>query len=255
MGHVLVLALDTSSPTGSIAVLRDAECRGVISTRSDEPYSSRLFRQLNFLLDELSVKLDEVDLFAVCTGPGSFTGLRVGLAAVKGWAEVYQKPIAAISALEAVATQSQSGAAIVFPVLDARRSQIYAGKYSRNVEKAPDSWTSLWDERVMTPEEFFLELVERNGGLAAGTVPYVESAVIVTPDPALLGVAFEKFQASNDHLNSVRIENISAVLAPLVGRLGLLRSQHGRLTNALSLDASYVRRSDAEMKWKDPAAL
>jgi len=110
---------------------------------------------------KLSVKLDEVDLFAVCTGPGSFTGLRVGLAAVKGWAEVYQKPIAAISALEAVATQSQSGAAIVFPVLDARRSQIYAGKYSRNVEKAPDSWTSLWDERVMTPEEFFLELVER----------------------------------------------------------------------------------------------
>ena len=107
MVHVLVLALDTSSPSGSLAVLRDEKVIGVVSTATGEVYSSRMFRELEFLLGELSLRMEEFELFAVAAGPGSFTGLRVGLAAVKGWAEVYRKPIAAVSALEAVAVQAQ----------------------------------------------------------------------------------------------------------------------------------------------------
>ncbi len=89
-------------------MLRDERVIGTVSTWTDEIYSSRMFRHLEFLLQELSLGLGEFDLFAVAAGPGSFTGLRVGLAAVKGWAEVYRKPIAAVSALEAVAAQSHS---------------------------------------------------------------------------------------------------------------------------------------------------
>ena len=74
---VLILALDTSSPTGSLAVLRDENVIGVVSTLAEETYSSRMFRHLEFLLQELSLKLDQFDLFAVAAGPGSFTGLRV----------------------------------------------------------------------------------------------------------------------------------------------------------------------------------
>jgi tRNA threonylcarbamoyladenosine biosynthesis protein TsaB len=77
-----------------------------------------MFRQLEFLLKELSLGLEQFDLFAVAAGPGSFTGLRVGLAAVKGWAEVYRKPISAVSALEAIAAQSHSSASVIVPVLD-----------------------------------------------------------------------------------------------------------------------------------------
>src|SRR5271166_5021543 len=91
---VLVLALDTSSPSGSIAVLRDEKVIGVVSTTGDETYSSRMFRQLEFLLAELKLSHGDFDLFAVNSGPGSFTGLRVGLTAAKGWAEVYAKPAA-----------------------------------------------------------------------------------------------------------------------------------------------------------------
>ena len=104
------LALDTSSPAGSLAVLRDGKVVGVVSTWVDEIYSSRMFRHLDFILRELAIGLDQFDVFAVAAGPGSFTGLRVGLAAVKGWAEVYGKPIAAVSALEAVAAQAHSAA-------------------------------------------------------------------------------------------------------------------------------------------------
>lgn len=118
---MLILALDTSSPAGSVAVLRDGKVIGVVSTWVDEIYSSRMFRHLGFILRELAIGLEHIDLYAVAAGPGSFTGLRVGLTAVKGWAEVYGKPIAAVSALEAVAVQTRSGAALLAPVLDARQ--------------------------------------------------------------------------------------------------------------------------------------
>ncbi len=107
MATTLTLAVDTSSRVGSLAVLRDTGIVGVVSTFSDEAYSSRMFRQLEFLLAELRVGLAEFDLFAVVSGPGSFTGLRVGLTAVKGWAEVYQRPIAAVSGLEAIASTAR----------------------------------------------------------------------------------------------------------------------------------------------------
>jgi len=124
---MLVLAVDTSGITGSLAIAKDADILGVVSTTSDEAYSSRMFRQLEFLLAELKVGLPEFDLFAVTAGPGSFTGLRVGLAAVKGWAEVYEKPIAAVGVLEAVAVQSLAKEGMVAAILDGRRGQIARG--------------------------------------------------------------------------------------------------------------------------------
>src|SRR5690242_9934805 len=126
---MLILALDTATPTGSVAVLRDGRLAGVVSTSTDETYSSRLFRQLEFLLGELSLKVSQFDVFAVAAGPGSFTGLRVGIAAVKGWAEVFSKPIVAVSGLEAVAAQARFNDNWIASVLDARRGQIYAALY------------------------------------------------------------------------------------------------------------------------------
>ena len=77
-------------------MLRDETVIGLVSTLSEENYSSRMFRHLDFLLKDLSLTLDKFDLIAVASGPGSFTGLRLGLTAAKGWAEVYKKPIASM---------------------------------------------------------------------------------------------------------------------------------------------------------------
>src|SRR5271168_3537334 len=154
---MLILSLDTSSPSGSVAILRDDLTLGVISTRAEENYSSRIFRHLDFLLSDLTLKLADFDLFAVSAGPGSFTGLRVGLTAAKGWAEVYRKPVVGVSALEAVAFQARSGAVLI-PALDARRGQIYFGVY-----RAAAAGLALdGEEFVVTPEEF----TERLGALA-----------------------------------------------------------------------------------------
>ena len=158
--HVLILSLDTSSPSGSVAILRDDLTLGVISTRAEENYSSRIFRHLEFLLGDLTLRLEQFGLFAVSAGPGSFTGLRVGLTAAKGWAEVYRKPVVGVSALEAVAVQALSSGAVLIPALDARRGQIYFGVY----RSAAAGLALDGEEFVVTPEEF----AEKLGALAYG---------------------------------------------------------------------------------------
>jgi tRNA threonylcarbamoyladenosine biosynthesis protein TsaB len=232
-GAVLILSLDTSSPSGSIAVLRDKALIGVISTRGEENYSSRMFRHLEFLLNDLQLALGQFDLFAVSAGPGSFTGLRVGLTAAKGWAEVYKKPVVGVSALEAVAVQSRVTTLIVVPVLDARRGQVYFGFYRQTNE----GLVLDGDEFVVTPEEFAAKLrVEARSF----------TMTLVTPDAELIPALAPYFDPG-----LAASEPASSVLAPFIGNIGYERMLRGKVSDALTLDANYVRRTDAEMRWKD----
>src|SRR5258708_28423423 len=96
---MLILALDTSTRAGSIALVRDSEVLAEISAREDTPYSTRLFRDLELLQSRAQFRMNQVDVFAVAAGPGSFTGLRVGLTAGKGTGEGYRRTVAAITGL------------------------------------------------------------------------------------------------------------------------------------------------------------
>jgi tRNA threonylcarbamoyl adenosine modification protein YeaZ len=260
--HVLILSLDTSSPAGSVAILRDETTLGVISTRAEENYSSRIFRHLEFLVTDLTLKLTDFDLFAVSAGPGSFTGLRVGLTAVKGWAEVYRKPVVGVSALEAVGFQARDGSAVLVPALDARRGQIYFGVYRTTAAGlALDG-----EEYVVTPEEF----AEKLGALAhsrgangkqGGNSSQHDRAgnsdasngggafTIVTPDASVVELATRLTPQFSTEFAGLDI--VSSVLAPSIGRIAHGRALRGDVSDALTLDANYVRRTDAEMRWKD----
>jgi tRNA threonylcarbamoyladenosine biosynthesis protein TsaB len=243
---VLILSLDTSSPSGSLAVLRDENVLGTVPTWAQELHSARAFLHVEALLRELSLGLDAFDLFAVAAGPGSFTGLRVGLAAVKGWAEVYQKPIAAVSSLEAVAMQSsraRSGPSLLVPVLDARRGQVYFGFY-RSTHAGDRSRLALeGEECVATPEELIQALEARSGD---------SDIAIVTPAPEIISGPLSRFETLHARAGHIPIDEVSPILAPHVGRLGYLFAQRGELANALTLDANYIRRSDAEVHRKEP---
>jgi len=245
--HVLILSLDTSSLSGSVAILRDDLTLGVISTRADENYSSRMFRHLEFLLSDLSLKLDDFDVFAVSAGPGSFTGLRVGLTAAKGWAEVYRTPVVGVSALAAVAFQAAGGSAVLVPALDARRGQVYFGVYQTTAKGlALDG-----EEFVVTPEEFAEKLGalahSRDGGPDGGKSGGVFT--IVTPDASVAELVSRLTPQFSTEFAGLDI--VSSVLAPSIGRIAHARALRGDVSDALTLDANYVRRTDAEMKWKD----
>ncbi len=236
---MLLLAVDTAAPTGSLAVMRDGALLGEISTASDEAYSSRLFRQLEFLLRELNIDIKDFDVFAVAAGPGSFTGLRVGLTAVKAWAEVFSKPIVAVSALEAVAAQAHAPneKALLVPVLDARRGQIFAGVY----RSADSRLMQAEDERVCTNDELLVQLAQQQSA----------EFIFVSPNGAILDQLAAKIGTSNISSSApCKFQSASVVLAPVIARLAMSRAVRGEFTDALRLDANYIRRSDAELLWK-----
>jgi len=240
---MLILAIDTSTRTGSVALLRDDVVIDSVSGYEETPHSTRLFRDLDVLQKRAEFRLDQIELFAVAAGPGSFTGLRVGLTAVKAWAEVHAKPIAAVSGLEAIAAQSKSlnGAGraesiMLAPFLDARRGQLFGSLY-RIQEGNPRALESMSDESILTAEEF-VDVVRGTSDLATCT--------LISSTPEILPA-----NLIESRLPGIHTETVSAVLAPTIGRLGFERAKRGKLIDALRLDANYVRRSDAEKPWKD----
>jgi len=236
---VLILSLDTSSPSGSIAILRGTRVIGVISTETDETYSSRIFRQLEFLLGELQLTLESFDLFAVNAGPGSFTGLRVGLTTAKAWADAFSKPVVPVSGLEAVAMLALDAGEHIIPVIDARRGQLYVGSYKRTGNQGSHGRTlvRVAEDAVMSPEEF----------LSRFSAPERLSVILATPSKSWLEAALS---SDNGASRCQEIREVSTVLAPSVGVLAYLKFRHGEAVDALRLDANYVRRSDAELNWK-----
>jgi tRNA threonylcarbamoyladenosine biosynthesis protein TsaB len=235
---MLVLAIDTSSSVGSVAVLRDAQLLAVVSSDSEETHSNKLFRQLKILLAEQGLTMPQIDLYGVASGPGSFTGVRVGLTAVKGWAEVYGKPAVPVSALEAVAAQAPVTVPLIAALVDARRGQLYAGLYERAGAPEASGLRRRGEDIVMSPEECFSYLT----GQARG-----EGIVCLTPTPEWL-----KTLLADSTLRGARIEAASPVLAPAIGRIALDRARRGKVCDAVSLDAHYVRRSDAEFLRETP---
>lgn len=229
---MLILAIDTSTRAGSIALLRDRQVLAEIAAREDTPYSTRLFRDLELLQSRAQFRMVQVDIFAVAAGPGSFTGLRVGLTAVKGWAEVHRKPIAAISGLEAIAAQGNVNDELVSPFLDARRGHVFGSTYRRSLGQ-PSVLQLVGDEAILSVEEFLTQ-VRRNCG--------ARQAVLVSATPDVLPPDLVE-----SILPGARIEQVSASLAPTIGRLGFDRANRGDLVDSLGLDANYIRRSDAEV--------
>ena len=230
---MLILAIDTSTRAGSIALLRDSEVLAEISAREDTPYSTRLFRDLGMLQSSAQFCMNQVDVFAVAAGPGSFTGLRVGLTAVKGWAEVHGKPIAAVSGLEAIAAQGGPRHTMISPFLDARRGYVFGSTYRLEAGQ-PSVMRLVGEEAILTIEEF-LNQVKQSWG--AGSAALVSATPEVLPRDLVDSI-----------LPGAQIEQVSASLASAIGRLGFERANRGELVDALGLDANYIRRSDAEVR-------
>jgi len=235
---MLLLALDTSDARGSVALVQDEQVLQTIAHDTSEDYSSWVLPAFDRLVSLNQLKMQDVDVYAVSAGPGSFTGLRIGLTSVKAWSEVYGGKIAAVSRLEAIAAQAAGNAEFAAAFVDAQRGQVFGGLFRREAE----ALHRIEEELVIAPEEF-LTWVEGRAGRA-----HVDW---VSLDPEKL----TDLPAWHEHAKrGETVQQRSAVLAPWIGKLGLQRAREGRWTDALALDAQYVRRSDAEIFWKGHAA-
>jgi tRNA threonylcarbamoyladenosine biosynthesis protein TsaB len=233
---MLLLATDTSGKNGSVGLARVMPGRSEVDVAEVVPlaggtFSAQLVPQIAALLAKHGYTKSDLAAFAVVSGPGSFTGLRVGLAAIKALAEALQKPIAAVSLLEAVAWSSPTHGRIL-AALDAGRNEIYIGDYEQVDDKRADDKRTGRDaepvllkhsELLLTRDEFLSE--------ARGTL-------IVTPDVAL---------ADTIRAAALQCERIDYPDSGVIARLGWQHLQRGQTIGPEELEANYIRRSDAEI--------
>lgn len=124
-----VLGLDTSTMMATCAVINEERLLGEFSLNQDMTHSEKLMPMIKEVLDNLNMKVNDIDLYGVALGPGSFTGLRIGAATMKSFAHLFDKPIVGVSSLEALAYNLPYNE-IVVPMIDARRNRVYTGIYT-----------------------------------------------------------------------------------------------------------------------------
>ncbi len=220
----MILSLDTTSEFGSVALVSPDGVVEEILLHSPEGFGHILYEHIARLLARNAVTLDRIDCFAAASGPGSFTGVRVGLTAVKGLAEATAKPAVAVSNLQALAFYGR--ARLRATVIDARRGEVYGGLYDATLNPiAPE---------IVTPFLAWLATLP-DGGIE------------------FVSVDFTPFQAA---LSGTRFANAPVIAAPralagAVGQIAQQRLMRGEASDPAAIDANYVRRSDAELFWKD----
>jgi len=218
----LVLALDTTREAGSLALTEGERTVREMELRAPDGFGQVLFQGIQELLDSASVKLQDCAVFAAASGPGSFTGVRIGLACIKGLAEAMDRPAFGISNLEALAEFGHAESRVA--VIDARRGEVYAAVYGR----APRS------EMVVSFSELLASLSSNGTEFIATDAAALRSI--------LRGTAFEE----------AMITAAPPAQAAAIARLAWRGCRAGVSGDAAGIEPNYVRRSDAEMLWRPP---
>jgi len=217
----VILSIDTTSESGSIALTEANVVIEEIALHAPDGFGHVLFGHIQHLLEKNGTTVHQMECFAAASGPGSFTGVRVGLAAVKGLAEATGKRVVAVSNLRALAFFGT--APLRATVLDARRGEVYGAVYNDRLEIASA-------ETVMKFPAWLDTLPKRGF--------------------EFLAVDFSPFRASVD-------ANIPVITAPrsfaaAIGQIASSEYRHGHARDPAEIDANYVRRSDAELFWTEP---
>lgn len=215
---------------GSVAIVEDQELRGERRWNTEKGHAERLMEEIDRLLEELSIPIRALDGFAVTIGPGSFTGLRVGLATVKGLAFVTQRPVIPVSTLEALARNLSSPLHPVCPLLDAKREEVYAALF-RQDEKG--QWIRLMPDQVIAPGDLLKQLSGPTIFVGEGAVRY----------QALI----QQRIGEKARFSPAETQWPSAVIVAQIGLSSLLR---GEVAQAKEIRPLYLRRPDAEINLK-----
>lgn len=212
---MVTLAVDTTAEFGSIALADENGVREEVLVHAPQGFSQVIFGEIEALLVRQGVRLAEIELFAGASGPGSFTGVRVGLSAIKGLAEVLGKRVVAVSNLEALAEFGETD--VRATIIDARRGEVYAAVYD-------GAGNQIVPEAVLPFEKF----VEMLGGrqvewISQGFEPLTGYGGIRAP----------------------------LAIAGAIARIAIRKAKQGLARDPAAIEANYVRRSDAELLWKE----
>ena len=224
-----ILAIDTSALTATAAVLCDGVLSGEISTTTKLTHSQTIMPMIDELLKKVNLDITDIDLFACSEGPGSFTGLRIGIGTIKGLAYGLGKDVVGISTLEALAHNIAFTPLVISPIMDARRGQVYNALYK---------WSGTKLECIQEPRALSLE--ELCGELTEDTV-FVGDGVGVHREKITELMGEKAFFAPPQH----QLQRAGSVAYAALGKTAV---------KAAELTAIYLRKPQAEREREEKNA-
>jgi tRNA threonylcarbamoyladenosine biosynthesis protein TsaB len=235
---VLILALDTSSTSGSIALVSGSRLISEWTVGDVGTHADWLMRNVAAMLSSRGITPQEIDLFAATQGPGSFTGLRIGITTLKGLAWTSGKKVVGVSTLEVLARNFTETSMVVCPVLDARKAEVYTALY-RTEDGRP---RAVLEDSALPPSELVARIEGlRSAGEIRGPVLFTGSGLDVYGKTLLRDV--EGAVAAPEPLWHVRASNVALAAV----------QEHGRAVQPTAFTPVYLRKSEAELKAKKSA--
>ena len=216
-----ILAIDTSALTATAAILSDDTLLGEISTTTKLTHSQTIMPMIDELLKKVSLDISDIDLFACSQGPGSFTGLRIGIGTIKGLAYGLGKPVVGVSTLEALAHNISYTDFTIAPIMDARRGQVYNALYHYNRGRLD----CFCEPRALSLEELCGELTEKTIFVGDGVKVHREKISELLGEKALF--------APPQH----QLQRAGSVAYAALGKMPI---------DAAELTAVYLRKPQAE---------
>ena len=234
---MLILALDTTTRAGSVAVTRDDTPIAVLEGDGSRTHGERLPDEIRQTLARAAVRAAELDLLAVASGPGAFTGLRIGLAAIQGLAMVLDINVVGVSALDALAFVSwprltDPAETLLVAWMDAQRGEVFSSNYTASTGGSDFEWTAV-NEPIVAPPTMLLAEFARH-----------RARVVFVGDGAM------RYRSEIDAASpgSWHVMDATATLAPAIARIGRRLAARGQAGPPHALQPLYVRRPDAELE-------
>jgi tRNA threonylcarbamoyladenosine biosynthesis protein TsaB len=225
-----ILAIDTATRVGSIAVVQGSVLKAQQILNVSATHNQRLLPGIERILADAGWSLDDIDGFAVSLGPGSFTGLRIGLSIIKGLAWATNKPLAGVPTLDALAANVSFVPHKICPILDARKGEIYTAFYRQGDGGIPRRLTSYM---AIKPEKLLALISETTVLIGDGLLSYGD---------------YLKKELGNRLV--VPPPHLSVIHASSVAWLGWHRLRSGEYDDVSSCTPLYVRPSEAELNRK-----
>jgi len=225
---MLILAVDTTTFAGSVALLKKKNLLTEVNLESPLTHSEKLLPAIHFVLQANRLDIKDIEGFALAVGPGSFTGIRIGLSTIKSFAYASEKPIAPVSTLKALALKLQYPKnRLVSPLLDAKKGEIYAALF----ESGRQELKEVIPQGVYTPDGFFSRLPSHR------IICFIGSGVDVYKEKI-----FFYFRGK------ARLSSRSLFIAYEIGLLGYELLRHKKGIGFQELGPLYFRKSQAEEK-------
>ena len=237
VGDMKLLAIDSSGLVASVALIEEEQMIALYSVNYKKTHSQTLMPMLNEICQAVDLDLNTIDAIAISKGPGSFTGLRIGSATVKGLALALQKPVVEVLTVDGLAYSLFGNTKIICPIMDARREQVYTGLYTFSDEDGSSKFNILKEQTATG----ILDIISEINKIGKPVI-FLGDAVVVYQQIIMdaIQVPFEFAPSFCNRQN-----------AGAIGALGMQYFKQGKVVLAKDHEPEYLRLSQAERERKE----